>query len=104
VGDGLEVRVEDGFRRVEGLAVAVGAGGRGVEALREEVLVFRGGVALVLEDEYLAGEEGGAEDLKVGVYIMSKESSAMGCCIECGLLPMRSSLMLTPCETMLGRK
>lgn len=68
VGDGLEVRVEDGagFGGEGGGAVAVG-GGEGVEAVGEFVLGAGGDVGLVLEDEDLVLEEGGADDGEVGV-------------------------------------
>lgn len=68
VGDGLEVRVEDGagFGGEGGGAVAVG-GGEGVEAVGEFVLGARGDVGLVLEDEDLVLEEGGADDGEVGI-------------------------------------
>lgn len=68
VGDGLEVRVEDGFGPDGGgglvVAVPVEGSGKRVEALGELVLRARGDVGLVLDDEDLVGEEGGAEDVE----------------------------------------
>lgn len=64
--DGLEVWVEDAALGVEGLAVAV-RGGSGVEALGEFELGLWRDVGLVLEDDDLVGEEGGADRVKVGV-------------------------------------
>lgn len=67
VRDGLEVRMQDGALRVDGLAVAVRGGSGRVEALRELVLRLGRRVGLVLYDEDLVGEEGVMEDSKVGI-------------------------------------
>lgn len=66
VGDGLEVRVEDGALGVDDLAVAV-RGGEGVEAVGEVELGLGGRVGLVLEDKDLMLEESGANEVKVGI-------------------------------------
>lgn len=76
MGDGLEVGVEDAALGVEGLAVAVGGGG-GVEALGEFELGLWRDVGLVLEDDHLVGEEGGADHVKVGVCGGGVESARL---------------------------
>lgn len=68
VGDGLEVWVEDGALGIEGLAVAVGALGERVEALREFVLGAGRDVVLRGDDDDLVGEDGGAKDGEVGIW------------------------------------
>ena len=76
VGDGLEIGVEDGFGSDRGfaaiVAVAVERRGERVETLGELVLRARGDVGLGLDDEDLVGEEGAAEDGKVGVCLSSR--------------------------------
>ncbi len=69
VRDGLEVRVQDAALGVDGLAVAVGGGGRRVEAVGEFELGFGGDVGLGFEDEDLVREEGGADEGEVGVCL-----------------------------------
>ena len=68
VGDGLEVGVQDaaGLGGEGGGPVAV-RGRQGVEAVGELVLGARRQVGLVLKDEDLVLEEGGADDGKVGI-------------------------------------
>lgn len=67
VGDGLEVRVEDGAFGVEGLAVAVGGGGGWVEALGDGVLGFGGDVPLVPDEDHLVPEEGVTDHFEIGI-------------------------------------
>jgi hypothetical protein len=67
VRDGLQVRVEDGPLGVEGCAVAV-RGRRGIEPVGELELRLWRDVELVLEDDDLVGEQGGADHVEVGVW------------------------------------
>ena len=60
MGHGLQVRVQDAPLCVDCFAVSV-LGGRGVEALGEEVLSFGGEVMLVFKDYYLVVVEGGMD-------------------------------------------
>ena len=65
--DGLEIGVQDGAFGVEGLAVAIRAGGGWVKALSELVLSLGRSMRLAFEDQDLVLEQCVVNDRKVGV-------------------------------------